>query len=631
MKNPDIPPYCKPRPIPFVAKNFVKNKLDELIRAGIFEESPLGSNFNAPVHIIKKKSSDSGQLKFRLCVDYSVTNSYLESNTFPIPNIRSIIDDLAGSKYFTSLDLRSGFWNIKIEPESRDLLSFSIGDRQFRPKRLPMGLSISPGIFQRIMRTVVKEYLGTFCSVYLDDVLIHSATESEHLVHISKILKCFEKSGILLNWEKCSFAKTQMTYLGYEISNKGWRIMPERIEMIQNIESPKTVKQLKRFLGAVAFLTKSCPLLQFKCSPLHEIAGNGKRKLEWSNDLEKAFNDVKEHIVHSSLMAYPSDDPKRRIFLTTDASNIGYGAILTQQDETGIEKPLGFLSGTFKGSQSNWPIRDKELFSFYKALEYFFDYLWLTNFTHRTDNQCVRYLNSSLKNNPTKNQRLLRWLEFIMSFNYNCELIKGDSEKMAVADMLSRLHEGSNTKPITKLTLLNVKDFWVKNGTSLSDFSIQQKADDDLCSANKSQYWKSTLRKGSKIIEKDGIFYVISKDKHLMMVPKTLEEQLLHFFHLPLHVAPNTMFRNMQKRFIFPKMFVKIKEHVNNCETCVAIKPDKNFKPSRSVTSTLPHPWTAVQSEIKGPLSLTLSGNRFIITFVCQLTRYSIIKPLKSK
>ena len=87
----------------------------------------------------------------------------------------------------------------------------------------------------------------------------------------------------------------------------------------------------------------------------------------------------------------------------------------------------------------------------------------------------------------------------------------------------------------------------------------------------------------------------------------------------------------MQKRFIFPKMFVKIKEHVNNCETCVAIKPDKNFKPSRSVTSTLPHPWTAVQSDIKGPLSLTLSGNRFIITFVCQLTRYSIIKPLKSK
>ena len=408
-------------------------------------------------------------------------------------------------------------------------------------------------------------------------------------------------------------------------------LIPERIKNFQEIEPPRTVKQLKRFLGAVAFLTKSCPLLQFKCSPLHEIAGSNKRKFEWSQALQESFDEIKEHILNSCLMAYPSSDPKRRIFLTTDASDRGFGAILTQENEFGIEKPLGFLSGTFKGSQINWPIRDKELYAFFRALEHFFDYLWLINFTFRTDNQCLKHLSSSLKNNPTKNQRLLRWFEFIMGFNFNCELIKGNSQKMAVADMLSRLHDNSDKHPITKLSLLNVQDFWVKNGTSITDFLIHQKADDDLCLAKKSKYWKSTLRPNSKIVQKDEIFYVSAKGGDLIMVPKSLEEKLIHFFHLPLHVSPKRMFKEMKSKFIFPKMYVKITEYVNECETCVAYKPDLSFKPSKSVTSTLPHPWQSVQSDIKGPLGLTLDGNRYIITFICELTRFSILRPLKSK
>ena len=215
----------------------------------ILEESPLGSHFNAPVNSIKEKPNYEGETpRFRLCVDYSISNQFLEHNTFPIPNIRSIIDELAGSKYFSSLDLRSGFWNVKIDEKSRDLLSFSVGDRQFRPKRLPMGLSISPGIFQRIMRTICKPYLGKFACVYLDDVLIYSKNEKDHIDHIEKIFYCFEQSGILLNYEKCHSGQSKMLYLGFEISDKGWRILPDRIKSIQEMEPPKTIKQPKRFL-----------------------------------------------------------------------------------------------------------------------------------------------------------------------------------------------------------------------------------------------------------------------------------------------------------------------------------------------------------------------------------------------
>ena len=633
LKNPyELPPYTKPRPIPLVAKEFVKEKLDELIKIGVFEESPLGSSNNAPVHIIKKKSDKSGKIRFRLCVDYSTTNKYLEQNAFPIPNIRNIIDELAGSNFFSSIDIRSGFWNVKLSPESKDLLSFSVGDRQFRPKRLPMGLSISPGVFQRIMRSICKKYLGKFCQVYLDDCLIYSRTEKDHLEHISKLLKCFEQSGILLNFDKCSFGKTSMVYLGYEISKLGWRILPNRIKSIQDMEPPRTQKQLKRFLGSVAFLSTSCPLLQYKCRALHEVAGKGKRKFEWTEKLQESFDSVKEHITQSCLMAYPSSDPRRRIFLTTDASDKGYGAILTQQDPHGREKPIGFLSGTFKDSQKNWPIRDKELYGLYRGLEQFFDYLWLTKFTFRTDNQCVRYLNSSLKNNPTKNQRLLRWFEFIMSFNFDMELHKGDSQKMAVADMLSRLHEPTAKQPITSLSLLNTNDFWVKSVTSFSDFITHQNVDKDLLKAKTSKYWKSTIPIKSKIVQKEELFVVQNPNGvPLIMVPKSLEKDILHFYHVPLHVAPRTMCKEIKKLYIFPQMYKKCHEYTAECETCVAVKTDRSFKPSRSITSTLPHPWMSVQSDIKGPLGLTLSGNRYIIAFICELTRYAVIRPLKSK
>ena len=175
-----------------------------------------------------------GVKKHRLTVDYSVLNKYIKPNTFPIPRIKDVLDRLSGAKIFSNLDLRSGFWNLRLNEKSRDLLSFSVNAKQYRPIRLPMGLKVSPCLFERVMMTILNEYLDDFCVCYLDDCLIYSKSVNDHFKHVNLVLKAFEKSGILLNHSKCVFATTKLKYLGFEVSSEGWRPMPDRIKAINN-------------------------------------------------------------------------------------------------------------------------------------------------------------------------------------------------------------------------------------------------------------------------------------------------------------------------------------------------------------------------------------------------------------
>ena len=337
------PPYLRARPIPFAAKNFVKEKVAELTKNGIFEEVKKGSAYNSPCHIVMTKRDD-GSTKFRLCVDYSQLNKYLVPDCYPIPRIRDIINDLEGAKYFSSIDLRSGFWNLKLKKECRDLLSFSVGQKQLRPVRLPMGLCTSPSIFQRVMRTIMTQFLNKFVHIYIDDCIVYSKTQEDHLKHLNQVFKAFEKSGILLNADKCSFGVQQLNYLGFTISNSGWQILPKRRKEIQEFLQPRNQKEVKRFIAIVSFLTPCCEKLQFLLDPLHKISGS-KSKFKWTEVEEKAFQDIKRVILNSVMMAYPKEDPSCTMFLSTDSSDIGWGGVLSQYDERGIERPLGFCSG----------------------------------------------------------------------------------------------------------------------------------------------------------------------------------------------------------------------------------------------------------------------------------------------
>ena len=625
-----LPPYIKPRTVPFAAEEFVKTKLEELVAKGIFEPSPKGSATNSPVHIVT--TTKNGERKFRLTVDYSVLNGYIQPNTFPIPRIRDVLDKLSGSKYFSNIDARSGFWNLKLDKKSRDLLSFSVNSRQYRPIRLPMGLKTSPGLFQRVMMNVVNEYLDKFCLVYLDDLLIFSKTEEDHLKHINLILKRFEKSGILLNHTKCVFGMTCLKYLGFHVSSEGWKPLPDRVESIKNFPVPTNQKSVKRFIGCCSFLSYCIPGLQYNLQPLHDISGK-KSKFEWGKDQDECFNRIKNLICNSVLMAYPDSDPRRTLFLTTDASDKGFGSVLSQLDYNGIECPLGFHSGQFKNCQKNWEIRVKEFYSFYVALDFFHDYLLGRNFVWRTDNQCLRFYQTNLTNRSArKNMKIVRWIEYINQFSFSIELHKGTSGPLTVPDALSRIYSINKDFKVSDLSSIKIENFWVKSCCTLSEFIDEQKKDSDLENTKTSKYWVRERNK-IKFFEENGLLKCERKEdsKKLVIVPKTLENKIIEYYHFPHHLSVNKVKDEILENYYFPSILRKVRAYIKECPNCVKQNPDRSFKLTNTKTSTPNHPMQLVQCDLMGPLPMTIRGNRYIFALVDQFTRFAILRPIPNK
>ena len=628
------PPYIKARPIPHAAKEFVREKVRQLTAQGVFEEVRKGSAYNSPAHIVMQKRPD-GTTKFRLCVDYSQLNKYLVPDCYPIPRIRDIINDLEDAKFFSSIDLRSGFWNLRLKKECRDLLSFSIGQKQLRPVRLPMGLCTSPSIFQRVMRTILAPFLNDFVHIYIDDCIIYSKSEESHISHIEKVLKAFEKSGILLNAEKCSFGVKEMNYLGFRITDKGWQILPKRRKEIESFPAPKSTKDVKKFIGVVGFLTPCCENLQFLLDPLHKISGS-KAKFKWTETEDNAFRRVKEVILKSCMMAYPKEDPSFTMFLSTDSSDIGWGAVLSQENEKGIEQPLGFCSGAWKNSEIRWDIRNKEFHALVNGLDYFYEFLFARKFVWRCDNQALAFLKNSLTGKSLKkNQRILRALDFVNQFNFSFELKKGSEKEMAIPDYLSRLSPGDTINSISELNKIDLTNFWSKSECTLDEFLDKQKEDHDIKSAEKfikSNRWKFLRDRGLKMYtcNETGLVKGIFKNKEKILVPAQYEEKIITFWHLPIHRSPKEIKKKLEN-YIFPKMQQKINDFVKNCATCCAIKPDKSYHASMTKTSTPKHPWSNLMVDLLGPYSTTENGNKYIMVIICQLTGFTVLKVLKNK
>ena len=627
----ELPPYVKPRVIGLGAEKFVSDHMKDMISKKIFEPCPQGNPTNSPCHIVTTMKGD--KKSFRFCIDYSILNKYIKPNAFPLPRISEVFSKLEGSKFFTSLDLRKGFWNLKIDEKSSNLLSFSVGTRQYRPLRLPMGLKISPGLFQKVMIDIVADYVDKFVVVYIDDCLIFSKTETDHLEHIKLVLEQFKKSGILLNHTKCQFGKNKLEYLGFEISHKGYRPRPDKVLAIRNFPTPKNTTQVKRFIGCVSFLTKCIPSLQYYLDPLHSISGR-KSNFKWTDVQKECFNKIKKMVENSCMMAFPSTDRRRTLYLTTDASALGFGSMLSQLQPDGSEKPLGFYSSKFKGAEINYEIRVKEMLAFYKSLDFFHDFIYFRNFVWRTDNRALLYYQNNLNNKSVrKDNKILRWLDFINQHSFAIELHSGKSDILAIPDALSRQYEGSPTT-ISELATIDITKFWINSTCSLDEFIKHQQNDENLnnfVNKNKCPSWAS-IGKNFKIINENNLLRgKLASGLIVTLVPESLEQQLIEFYHLPMHKNLKNILRELKQHFIFPKMRAKVLRFIKECRECVAFKPDRSMKLTENKTSTPNHPWQQLQMDLIGPIGQTDRGNRYILTVVDCLTRYTFLTPIPTK
>ena len=361
-------------------RSWVRKHLAKMEASGIIEKHN-GSPFNSPMVLVKKSNG-----KWRTVSDFRMLNEKLEDNHFPLPHIKDLLDELHGSTHFSSIDLRSGFFNIALTEASKPCTAFSVEGQTYVYSRLPQGIKISPAVFQRIMARVAGDMLRKSARVYMDDLLLYDRNSEDALRSIDQILTRFGDAGFKLNPEKCLFGVETISYLGYDISAKGWKPRVDKVKAIKDFAKPTSVTEIRSFVGMANFYSSAIPKLQLDLKPLHQLTG--KKTYSWNDEAQHAFENIKKKLEDTSLLSFYSRNENDTLYLTSDSSNSGWGCVLSQyQSKKNAEVPLGYASGSYNTTQTKWPIREQELFAFVSGLRNFDTYLFGRPFVWRTDNK----------------------------------------------------------------------------------------------------------------------------------------------------------------------------------------------------------------------------------------------------
>ena len=362
------PIASKPYTLPLKHYEWVQKEIETLEKAGTIERSI--SPWASPVVIVPKKSTPGELPRRRMCVDYRRINKLQPEVTnadggkgcislIPLPKIDELYAKVKGYKVFSSLDLRSGYYHISLmdsaKPKSAFVLS-SLGNYQFN--RVPFGLAQALAYFQKLINDVCNFAMG-----YLDDIIIYSRSEKEHLEHLEEIFIRLKAAGLKLKLEKCCFFKKHIQYLGHLISADGIQPLPEELESIAKMPAPKNPKEVKQFLGLVGYYRKFVPRFADISRVLTHLT---KKEFKWTPECENSFRILKEFLQQAPILRYT--DPQASYTLYTDASKYIYVGVLTQHNE-GIDHPITYVSGLFCGSQLNWATLMKEAYAIYMSVK----------------------------------------------------------------------------------------------------------------------------------------------------------------------------------------------------------------------------------------------------------------------
>ena len=356
----------------------------------------------------------------------------------PLPKIDELYAKLKGYKLFSSLDLRSGYYHIGLsdsaKPKSAFVLS-SLGKYQFN--RVPFGLAQAPAYFQKLINNILKGC--NFAMGYLDDIIIYSRTEKEHLEHLEEIFSRLRAAGLKLKLEKCSFFKRHIEYLGHLISADGIQPLPEKLESIAKMPAPRNPKEVKQFLGLVGYYRKFVPRFADITRVLTHLT---KKDVEfkWTPECENCFQILKEFLQKAPILKYP--DPQANYTLYTDASKYAYAGVLTQHTD-GTNHPITYVSGLFHGSQLNWATLTKEAYAIYMPVKKLSFYIDTAKITVKSDHLSLKKF---LEKN-TLNSKVNNWAVELESQDITFEYIPGIHNNLA--DILSRLIEmDDDIKPL---------------------------------------------------------------------------------------------------------------------------------------------------------------------------------------
>lgn len=395
----DTKPFKQPyRRIPPGMYEEVRQHIREMLDAGVIRES--NSNYSSNVVLCRKSD---GSLRF--CLDMRMLNSKTRKDCYMLPRFDDVIDTLYGAKFFSKLDLRSGYWQVEIEEKDRHKTAFSVGNLGFYEcNRMSFGLTNAPATFQRLMEKCMGDMHLKECLIFLDDLLIFSNSFQEHCTRLENVFRKLAEHDLKLKPSKCELFKTSVIYLGHIISEKGIQTDPEKLSAVRDWPTPTNIKELRQFLGFVGYYRRFIQNFANIVAPLNALLqghgtvkkhrrkkkGNLPVKWQWMERQEEAFQAVKSKLLEPPVLGFANY--KLPFILHTDASSVGLGAVLYQVQD-GKNRVIAYASRGLRASERNYPAHKLEFLALKWAVsDKFHDYLYGTSFQVITDNNPLTYV-----------------------------------------------------------------------------------------------------------------------------------------------------------------------------------------------------------------------------------------------
>jgi hypothetical protein len=348
------PIVVRPYRYPQLLKDKIKNQCSDMLAQGLIR--PSTSPFSAPVLLVKKKDGT-----WRFCVDYRALNAKTVKDKFPIPVVEELHDELNGACYFTKLDLRSGYHQVRMHPEDVAKTTFCTHHDHFEFLVMAFGLTNAPPTFQALMNGVLQDYLRRFVLVFFDDILIYSSSWSEHLHHVRVVLTMLRQHRLAVKQSKCVFGSQSVAYLGHVISASGVAMDPAKVEAVQAWSAPQTPRALRGFLGLAGYYRKFIRNYGIIAGPLTQVLK--KEAFVWSPEAIAAFTTLKQVLTTALVLQPPNFD--KLFIVNCDASGTGFGAVLHQ--EAG---PIAFYSRPVAPQHSKLAAYERELIGLVKAMRH---------------------------------------------------------------------------------------------------------------------------------------------------------------------------------------------------------------------------------------------------------------------
>ncbi len=419
------PIKCRPYRQPPHVQAEIRKQVNQMLDDGLVREST--SSWSFPVVMIPKPD---GSMRF--CVNMKPLNNITEKDNFPLPHIDDALDSLgsANPKYFSTLDLATGYWQIGLEEESRKKSAFITQDGLYEFNVMPMGLTNAPATFQRVMQEVFRGLNWKFVLIYLDDIIVFSKSFQEHVEHLRQVFQRLRESNLKLKPKKCTFAREQVRYLGHIVSHDGIATDPEKTKIVQEYPVPTKVSELRSFLGFVGYYRK---YIKDYCKIAEPLTNLTRKDVPyvWSNQCAEAFETLKQKLMEPPILAYPRFDGSEFI-LQTDASNKGLGFILAQIQD-GHEKVICYGGRALHQSEKNYTTTELEALAVVEGIKKYSSYLRHVKFTVQTDHCALKWL----FNQQCPSGRLTRWTMKLQSHTFVVVHKKGS--KNSNADALSRI------------------------------------------------------------------------------------------------------------------------------------------------------------------------------------------------